>query len=342
MTLSKSFINRLNALGKQREPFLFIIDFDGLETSRIIPFSELSYSKNIQFKVNDISNFWQRDELLHKEVYLEKYPISYERYAKAFEYCLSELKYGNSYLLNLTFPTRIETNLTLQEIFDFSQAKYKLHIADKLVCFSPETFVQINNGIISSNPMKGTILADVEDAANLLLSNKKEYAEHATIVDLIRNDLNRVAKKVRVEQFRYLDYIQKHDGELIQVSSKVSGQLSENYHEHIGDILSKLLPAGSITGAPKRKTIEIIKTAEQYERGFYTGVFGYFDGQNLDSAVMIRFIENIGGQLYFKSGGGITSQSQPISEYQELIDKVYVPIRNYKNSKSKTPKYSLA
>ena len=138
-----------------------------------------------------------------------------------------------------------------------------------------------------------------------------------------------MAKKIKVEEFRYLDYIPTHNGELIQVSSKISGQLPDNYQENIGDILSKLLPAGSITGAPKRKTIEIIKTAEQYERGFYTGVFGYFDGQNLDSAVMIRFIENIDEQLYFKSGGGITNQSNPKAEYQELIDKVYVPIRNH-------------
>jgi para-aminobenzoate synthetase component 1 len=280
--------------------------------------------------------------LFQKNVQLAKYPVSYERYKKAFDYCLKELKYGNSYLLNLTFPTRIECNLTLREMFDFSEAKYKLYIKNKLVCFSPETFVQIKNGIISSNPMKGTSLANNKNAAHDLLNNKKEYAEHATIVDLIRNDLNRVAKKIQVEKFRYLDYIPTHEGKLIQASSKISGQLPNDYPENIGTILSKLLPAGSITGAPKRKTIEIIKTAEQYDRGFYTGIFGYFDGQNLDSAVMIRFIENIDGQLYFKSGGGITSQSDPKAEYQELIDKVYVPIRNDKDSKSEITKYSLA
>lgn len=340
--LKQSFIQQLNVLGKERKPFLFIIDFDGTEASQIIPLSELHHSKNIQFDFHGISNIQPTDNKFCKEIHLDKYPISYERYLNAFNYCRSELNYGNSYLLNLTFPTRIETNLTLQEIFNFSQAKYKLQIADKLVCFSPETFIQIKDGIISSNPMKGTISTTTKNAAHLLLNNKKEYAEHATIVDLIRNDLNRVAKKVKVEQFRYLDYIQKHDGELIQVSSKIIGLLPKNYHEQIGDILSKLLPAGSITGAPKQKTIEIIKNAEQYDRAFYTGVFGYFDGQNLDSAVMIRFIENIEGQLYFKSGGGITSQSEPSLEYQELIDKVYVPIRNYKSSKSKTPEYSLA
>ena len=342
MILNKSFVNQLNRLGKQRKPFLFIIDFDATKASQIIPFSELKHSKTIQFNINGIHHSALNHGLFQKNVQLVKYPISYERYKKAFDYCLKELKYGNSYLLNLTFPTRIECNLTLREMFDFSEAKYKLYIKNKLVCFSPETFVQIKNGIISSNPMKGTSLANNKNAAHDLLNNKKEYAEHATIVDLIRNDLNRVAKKIQVEKFRYLDYIPTHEGKLIQASSKISGQLPNDYPENIGTILSKLLPAGSITGAPKRKTIEIIKTAEQYDRGFYTGIFGYFDGQNLDSAVMIRFIENIDGQLYFKSGGGITSQSDPKAEYQELIDKVYVPIRNDKDSKSEITKYSLA
>jgi len=85
------------------------------------------------------------------------------------------------------------------------------------------------------------------------------------------------------------------------------------------------LPAGSVSGAPKHKTLEIIKKAENYERGYFTGVCGYFDGKNLDSCVMIRFIEQKNG-LVFKSGGGITANSIAQNEYQELINKVYVPI----------------
>jgi len=87
-----------------------------------------------------------------------------------------------------------------------------------------------------------------------------------------------------------------------------------------------MLPAGSISGAPKKKTIEIIREVEGYERGFYTGIFGYFDGKNLDSAVAIRFIEKQGEKLIFKSGGGITYQSDWEKEYEEMQKKVYVPI----------------
>ncbi len=121
-------------------------------------------------------------------------------------------------------------------------------------------------------------------------------------------------------------YITTHEGKLLQVSSKIVGDLAADYASNIGDLLFKLLPAGSISGAPKRRTVEIIQAAEKYTRGYYTGVFGYFDGQNLDSAVMIRFIENQNGHLFFKSGGGITSLSQAENEYDELIKKVYVPI----------------
>ena len=109
--------------------------------------------------------------------------------------------------------------------------------------------------------------------------------------------------------------------------AKVCGQLPQNYTDNIGTLLHKLLPAGSICGAPKPQTLAIIKEAENYDRGYYTGVFGIFDGQNLDSSVMIRFIEKQeDGSLIFKSGGGITAFSDPRSEYQEMIDKVYLGV----------------
>jgi len=214
----------------------------------------------------------------------------------------------------------------LKEIFYFSRAKYKLIYKDKFVVFSPECFVRINKGKIYSFPMKGTIDASLPGASEIILNDEKEKAEHNTIVDLIRNDLSIVSKKVKVEKFRYIEKIKTNQKELLQVSSKISGILDGNYAENIGEIITSLLPAGSISGAPKKKTVEIIKKAEDYKRGFYTGIFGYFDGKNLDSAVMIRFIEKSGKELIYKSGGGITSFSDVKKEYNEMVDKVYVPI----------------
>ena len=135
-----------------------------------------------------------------------------------------------------------------------------------------------------------------------------------------------MAEQVQVLRYRYIDTVQTNQGPILQTSTEICGQLPPDYGSHLGEILFKILPAGSITGAPKTKTMEIISRAEDYERGFYTGVVGYFDGQNIDSAVMIRFIEQKDGRLFFKSGGGITSQSKEMSEYQEMIQKVYVPI----------------
>ncbi len=320
-----AMIHKMNELGKSGEAFIFIIDFE-MKEPVFIPLNEVN-SNEIIYDFNGLTNDSKQEAISDTSFSFRKYPLAYHEYLKAFEYVQSNLKYGNSYLVNLTFPTKIETNLSLKDIFSLSKAKYKLWYKDKFVVFSPEIFVQVDeDGIISSYPMKGTIDAGVENAEQMILNDKKEYAEHCTIVDLIRNDLSMVAKEVHVDKFRYIDRIITHEKELLQVSSRICGKLGDDYHDRIGDILFTLLPAGSVTGAPKKKTVEIIKSAEGYERGFYTGVFGYFDGKKLDSGVMIRFIEKINDTLYYKSGGGVTVYSEPESEYRELIDKVYVPV----------------
>ena len=173
--------------------------------------------------------------------------------------------------------------------------------------------------------MKGTIDASISNAKLLLLNNPKEIAEHATIVDLIRNDLSKVATQVRVSNYRYIEEVKTFKKTLLQASSKIEGVLPSNYKELLGDILFSLLPAGSISGAPKMKTLDIIKNTESQERGYFTGIFGIFNGRNLDSGVVIRFIEDRNKNMVFRSGGGITAQSNHKAEYQELIDKVYVP-----------------
>ena len=133
-----------------------------------------------------------------------------------------------------------------------------------------------------------------------------------------------IADRVRVERFRYIDRVETSGKTLLQVSSEIAGDLPTDWREHLGDILGALLPAGSVTGAPKHRTVEILREAEGYARGFYTGIAGYFDGHTLDSCVLIRFLEATPSGLVFKSGGGITCFSDPDSEYQELVDKVAI------------------
>ena len=311
---------QINALGRSRIPFLFILSYD---KKKIFAQALSELDDDIYYKLENIRNYpVQKRE---KDFTFSKSPVSFLQYKKAFEHILVEIRSGNTYLLNLTFQTPIESNLDLKEIFTYAKAKFKLYYKDEFICFSPERFVEIENNTISTYPMKGTIDADLPSARETILENKKEMAEHVMIVDLMRNDLGIVAKEVNVEKFRYIDSIQAGEKELLQVSSKIRAKLPENWKESIGTLLDKLTPAGSITGTPKKSTVGIIDTIENYDRGFYTGVFGLFDGEALRSSVMIRFIEKQKEQLVYKSGGGITIDSDAQSEYEELIDKIYLP-----------------
>ncbi len=323
MKASEKAIQSMNSLGKERVPFLFIIDFE-MKQPIVLRLDEID-NDLLRYDFGKFKNY-ESVAAFDKEIILTKYPIGFGDYKAAFDKVMQNIKEGKTYLLNLTFPTKIEINISLEDIFCYSIAKYKLFYDNRVVVFSPETFVRIENGKIYSYPMKGTIDAGIDNAEERILNDEKEKAEHITIVDLIRNDLSIVAEDVIVEKFRYIDKIRTHDKNILQVSSRISGKMPNKYEERIGDIIFNLLPAGSISGAPKKKTVEIIKDAENYERGYYTGICGIFDGKNLDSAVMIRFIERINDELYFKSGGGITFMSNPELEFQELIDKVYVPI----------------
>ncbi|WP_141050232.1 aminodeoxychorismate synthase component I [Aliarcobacter cryaerophilus] len=314
-----NFKDNLNEFGSLKEPFLFLISYD-LKKTYIEKLQNIS--QNIKFEIDS------KNKKNIKDYSLKKYPISFDEYKKKFDLIQDEIKNGNSYLLNLTTKTKIDTNLSLDEIYEAASSLLKLRVKiDDLdfVCFSPEKFIDIKDNKIYTYPMKGTIDTNLDDAKNILLNSKKELAEHTMVVDLLRNDLGKVANNIKVEEFRKFSKIVTKDRELFQTSSIISGDLQNNWQEKIGDILLNILPAGSITGTPKKSTIEILKNIENYDRGFYSGIFGIFDGINLQSFVLIRFIENINNELFYKSGGGITSDSIEKEEYEELLNKVYLP-----------------
>ncbi len=325
MTRLEEAQNRMNQLGSNRTPFLFVFDFL-MSEPLVIPLHEINPAE-ILYSLPGNSNAGENHFSSIQEIDLQVFPVERSHYQSAFTLVMSHLRRGDSYLLNLTKPVQVRCKLGLKEIFYRSQAPYKLWIKDRFTVFSPESFVKMQKGKIFTYPMKGTLDASLPDAEQKLLSNEKELAEHYTIVDLLRNDLNRVATDVKVERFRYVETIETNRGKLLQTSSLISGTLPDNAFSQLGDLFLKLLPAGSVTGAPKKKTIEIILEAEQYTRGFYTGVFGLFNGESVDSAVLIRFIEETENGLVFKAGGGITVNSRCEDEYNELLEKVYLPIR---------------
>ncbi|MNU12842.1 Aminodeoxychorismate synthase component 1 [compost metagenome] len=313
----------MDELSHQKVPFFFIIDFL-VDLVEIFKENEIE-KEGLLIDFQCFSNV-KKQEDLDKKIELKSFPESLESFKKGFDHVQKNICQGNSYLTNYTRKTRIETNLNLGEIFHHSSAKYKVLYKDFFVFFSPETFVKIVDDKIQTYPMKGTIDASLENAAEILKNDKKEKAEHYTVVDLLRNDLSMVADDVKVDKFQYIDFLKTKQKDLYAMSSEISGNLKPEFKGKVGSIMKKLLPAGSILGAPKPKTLEIILEAEGFDRGFYTGVCGWFDGKDLDSCVMIRFIEKEGDQLYFKSGGGITHMSKLEDEYQEMKNKIYVPI----------------
>lgn len=313
----------MDELSLQKVPYFFVIDFL-TENVEIYKESEIEKS-GLLIDFQTFSTAKNKQEL-HKKIEWKSFPETLESFKSGFDKVQQNIRLGNSYLTNYTRKTRIETNLTLEEIFYHSNAKYKVFYKDFFVFFSPETFVKIIDGKILTYPMKGTIDASLENAAETLKNDKKEKAEHYTVVDLLRNDLSMVADEVKVDKFQHIDFIKTQQKDLYAMSSEISGNLKTEFRGKVGSIMKKLLPAGSILGAPKPKTLEITLKAEGYDRGYYTGVCGWFDGENLDSCVMIRFIEKENSTLYFKSGGGITHMSRLEDEYQEMKNKIYVPI----------------
>nr|CAI78770.1 Anthranilate/para-aminobenzoate synthases component I [uncultured Campylobacterota bacterium] len=307
----------LNELGSKREPFLFICDFKA-EKLQVVLLKDLQ-NADIEFCIDE--NYEKKEH----EHTLKKTPKSFAEYKKKFDFVIEKIKSGDTYLLNLTQPTKIDINLTLKQIYKNANAHYKLRYKDEFVCFSPEKFIQLKGDKIHTYPMKGTIDASLPHAEQSILANEKEMAEHIMVVDLLRNDLSIVAKNVRVEKFRYVQTIEAGEKKLLQVSSHISGYVGESWHVEIGTILKSLLPAGSISGAPKKSTLEIIDEVEGYDRGYFSGVFGVYDGITLDSGVMIRFIQKSENTYIYKSGGGITLDSDANLEYNELQDKIYLP-----------------
>ncbi|MFP4362802.1 MAG: aminodeoxychorismate synthase component I [Spirochaetia bacterium] len=324
LTALESFAGKMNRLASEGQAFLFLFDFE-LEKPFLCPLDQAA-EKGVFYSVNGNTNL-QNEQNTRLPVMGDVQPVFFECYANAFFCVRKHLEQGETYLLNLTFPTKISLSCTLAEVFTASQAKYKLLFQDEFTLFSPECFVRIQDGHIYSYPMKGTINAAIPDAAKKVLEDKKEEYEHNTIVDLIRNDLSIVAEHVTVPRFRYIDELSTSKGRILQVSSEVRGRLPQNWKNKLGDILVTLLPAGSVSGAPKKRTCRIIRNAEGVPRGYYTGVFGLFDGNTLDSGVNIRYIEKTQEGFCYRSGGGITALSSCMEEYNELIQKVYIPGR---------------
>ncbi|MDO5451138.1 MAG: aminodeoxychorismate synthase component I [Akkermansia sp.] len=313
-----SIAARLNALAGAGRPFAFAIPYaaDSLLVS--------GEDAGFLYSLPNGSNTPQQHCPLPQHIAWDPEHVDRAAYHRAFSTVQRHLLRGDSYLANLCMATPVRTNLGLEHIYHHARAPYKMMLRGQFACFSPEPFVTIGANRISTFPMKGTLPGHLP--LSRLMDDEKERREHATIVDLLRNDLALVGHDVRVDRYRYPERITNHCGTLWATSSQISATLEPGWQHRLGDLLLRMLPAGSITGAPKEWTCRAIAEAEPHPRGFYTGIFGCFDGATLRSAVSIRFVQQAEpGRLLYHSGGGITLLSDEESEYRELCDKIYVP-----------------
>jgi anthranilate synthase component 1 len=188
---------------------------------------------------------------------------------------------------------------------------------------SPEVLVQVEGGLARTRPLAGTrrrgkTPAEDGDLERELLADEKERAEHVMLVDLGRNDLGRVARpgSVRVERLMEIERY----SHVMHISSTVSAELAAGRDSL--DALRATFPAGTVSGAPKIRAMEIIAGLEPERRGAYAGALGYVGfGGNLDMAITLRTIVIAGGRAYVQSGAGVVADSRPEREYEETLEK---------------------
>lgn len=252
-------------------------------------------------------------------------------YAEAISTIKKYIKEGDTYQVNYTVKGKFNFNGDLKNLFltlvRNQSAKYSAFInngSEIILSLSPELFFEIKGNTILTRPMKGTarrgldIQSDNKIKYDLLMSEKNR-AENVMIVDLLRNDLGRIAKTGSVE-VKELFGIEKYES-LYQMVSEISADIKK--HITFADVIKNIFPCGSITGAPKIRTIEIINEVEKEQRGIYTGAIGFIHRKKKVFNVAIRTIvinkKNKTGQIGL--GSGIVWDSSPEKEYEETLLK---------------------
>lgn len=204
----------------------------------------------------------------------------------------------------------------------------------EIACSSPETLVSLRDGQLSSFPLAGTCprgktTQEDGELIDALLKDEKELSEHDMLVDLARNDIGKVSKfgSVKVCEYRQV----KRFSHVSHISSHVTGELLDG--KDAMDVLAATLPAGTLSGAPKKRACEIIDSVEGVKRGVYGGAIGYIDfAGNLDMCIGIRMAVLKDGNVYVQSGAGIVAESVPLKEYMETKNKAQAVMNALKSS----------
>jgi anthranilate synthase component 1 len=203
---------------------------------------------------------------------------------------------------------------------------------------SPETLVKLENGVLHTFPLAGTRPrgkndTDDKELETELLADEKELAEHNMLVDLGRNDLGRISNFGTVKVERYMTI--ERFSHVMHIGSTVRGEIREGCDAL--DAVSAVLPAGTLSGAPKIRACQLIAQLENNKRGLYGGAIGYIDFTgNLDTCIAIRSAFKKNGKVFIRSGAGIVADSVPENEYRESINKAAAVVEAIKAAQEVT------
>ncbi|WP_276736246.1 anthranilate synthase component I family protein [Bacillus sp. (in: firmicutes)] len=337
---------KMLSLDDLETPDIYFLVFDDIavydhheESLWLITHVNGSDHETADVKLSELERMWLTEipavssrEMKHETDRSFAAPFTEDGFSQAVEKIKQYIASGDVFQVNLSIrqsqalsahPYQIYK--TLREVNPSPYMAYLETPDFQIICGSPELLVSKKGKLLETRPIAGTRSrgkTDEEDEAlaNELIHNEKERAEHVMLVDLERNDLGRVSRygSVSVNEFMA---IEKYS-HVMHIVSNVQGELQDGYDAV--DIIHAVFPGGTITGAPKVRTMEIIEELEPTRRGLYTGSIGWFGyNHDLQFNIVIRTIYATGGQAFMQSGAGVVIDSVPKHEYRESFKKAF-------------------
>ena len=294
---------------------------------------EQSYEK-AEAKLNEIEKILKTGEKMEfPPIQLKteiKPQFSEEKYEKMVEKAKHYIREGDIFQVVLSNPMRAKAEESLFDTYrvlrTHNPSPYMLYFSSddiELAGASPETLAKLDRGQLSTFPLAGTrprgkTRQEDEDLERGLLADEKERAEHNMLVDLGRNDIGKISKIGTVQVEKYMEI--ERFSHVMHIGSTVTGVIRDD--KDAVDAIDAILPAGTLSGAPKFRACQIIEELEQSKRGIYGGAIGYLDfAGNLDTCIAIRLVYKKNGEICIRSGAGIVADSVPEKEFEECCNK---------------------
>lgn len=286
--------------------------------------------KELEKMIELITNYKDKEIPKGRKTSDYRYLFEEDEYKKKVEITKNHIKEGN--IFQLVLSNRIEADYegslfdTYRTLRTLNPSPYMFYFSSgdiEMAGASPETLVKVTNGEVRTFPLAGTRPRGKDDEEDKklekeLLADEKELSEHNMLVDLGRNDLGKICKYGSVKVEKYME-IQRYS-HVMHIGSTVYGKIRDD--KDAVDAIEAVLPAGTLSGAPKIRACKIINKLENNKRGVYGGAIGYLDfSGNMDTCIAIRLAFKKNGKVFIRSGAGIVADSVPENEFKECINK---------------------